>query len=136
MYGRVLEQMIKGSGATITKTLHFVPKNTNFWPKTAFWGHELSVVGPHTLFGMWWTQKNVLCKVLEQFIQCFGTSISKKVYFLHKNEHVWFELYKSCYSQLGGESHISRIRPISDGIKPALSIQGLGISKFEGWGRG
>ena len=42
--------------------------------------------------------------------------------FLAKNKHVWFELYKSCYSQLGGECHISRIRPIFDGIKPALSI--------------
>ena len=48
--------------------------------------------------------------------------IAQKTVFLAKNKHVWFELYKSCYSVLGGECHISRIRPILDGIKPALSI--------------
>ena len=41
-----------------------------FWLKTAFLGHEWSVVGPHTLFRVWWTQKNVFCNVLEQFIEC------------------------------------------------------------------
>ena len=52
----------------------------------------------------------------------FGAAITKKPFFLQKNKHVWFELYKSFYSQLGGECHISRIGPILDGIKAALSI--------------
>ena len=65
---------------------------------------------------------NVSLKVLEHLVECFGAAMTKKPYFLHKNKHVWFELYESCYSQLGGECHISRIRPILDGIKPALSI--------------
>ena len=65
----------------------------------------------------------------KRFLQCsgatyrvFGGAITKKPYFLQKNKNVWFELYKSSCAQLGGECHISRIRPILDGIKPALSI--------------
>ena len=53
-----------------------------------------------------------------------------------RNKHVWFELYKSCYSQLGGECHISRIRPFLDGIKAALSIYRLENFEFGGWGGG
>ena len=64
----------------------------------------------------------------------FVAAITNKPYFLPKNKHVWFELYKSCYSQLGGECHISRIRPYLDGIKPALSIYGLVNFQFGGWG--
>ena len=68
-------------------------------------------------------------------LQGFGASYHQKTVFLAKNKHVWFELYKSCYSQLGGECHISRIRPILDGIKPALLIEGLENFQFGGWGR-
>ena len=32
------------------KTAFFAQKKQFFWPKTAFWGHDWSVVGPHTLF--------------------------------------------------------------------------------------
>ena len=51
VFSRVLRQMIKGLGATITKKPHFLPKKMPIClPKTAFLGHEWSVVGPHTLF--------------------------------------------------------------------------------------
>ena len=67
------------------------------------------------------TQKEVFCKVLEHLIECLEQP-SPETVFLAKNKHIWFELYKSCYSQLGGECHLSRIQTILDGIKPALSI--------------
>ena len=115
--------MIKNFGASISIKRHFLPKEMpHIWPKTAFFGHEWSVAGPHTHFGGCWTQKKVFCKVLEQLLKCFGVAITKNCILLHENKHVWFELYKSCYSQLGGECHISRMRPILDGIKPPLSI--------------
>ena len=64
-------------------------------------------------------------RVLQGFgalFRVFGAAITKKTVLIAKNTHIWFELYKSCYSQLGGECHTSRIGPMSDGIKPALSI--------------
>ena len=68
--------------------------------------------------------------------QGFRSQHHQKTVFFAKNKHVWLELYKSCYSQLGGECHISRIRPILDGIKPALSIWGWNFSNLEGGGGG
>ena len=39
VFFRVLRQLIKGSGATITKNLHFLPKNANFFClEQHFWG--------------------------------------------------------------------------------------------------
>ena len=39
VFFRVLRQMIKGLGATITKNPHFLPKNANFlFLKQHFWG--------------------------------------------------------------------------------------------------
>ena len=38
----------------------------------------------------------MLFKVLGHYIECFAAAVTKKRYFLHKNKHVWFELYKSC----------------------------------------
>ena len=51
---KVLEQIIKGFRAAITKKTHFLakkwPKKANILPKTVFLGPEWSQVGPHTLF--------------------------------------------------------------------------------------
>ena len=74
---------------------------------------------------------------LTKFWSVFSSVSSRhhqKTVLIAKNKHVWFELYKSCYSQLGGECHISRIGPILDGIKPALSISGLENFEFGGFG--
>ena len=54
------------------------PKNAIFLPKTVFLGPEWAVVGPPTLFGGFWSHKNVFCKVLEQVIEFFGAAITKK----------------------------------------------------------
>ena len=53
VFCKVLEQIIEGLRASITKKTHFWPKMTKkaiFSPKTVFLGPQWSQVGPHTLF--------------------------------------------------------------------------------------
>ena len=54
MFFKILEHVIKGFMADISKKLHFLAKNGQkkpfFWPKRVFLGPEWSQVGPHTLF--------------------------------------------------------------------------------------
>ena len=51
MFCKVLEQIIKGFRAAITKKNTFLGhEKPFFWPKTVFLGPEWSQVGPHTLF--------------------------------------------------------------------------------------
>ena len=46
VFSRVFRQMIKGVGSTITSNPHFFAQKCQFvLPKTAFLGHEWSVVG-------------------------------------------------------------------------------------------
>ena len=82
-------QVVECFGAAITKKTPFFaqkwPKKAIFWPKTVFLGPEWAVVGPSTLFSGCWTQRNVFCKVLEQVIEFFGASITRKTAFLPQN---------------------------------------------------
>ena len=66
------------------KTAFFAPKwprNAILLPETVFFGPELAVVGPPTLFSGCWSQQNVFCQVLVQVIDCFGAAITKKTAF-------------------------------------------------------
>ena len=111
--------MIKGSGANITA---FLPKKCQFFGlKQHFWGMSGQLQGPIPFFECGGLRKTCFARFWSNLSSVWSRHNQKTV-FLAKNKHVWFELYKSCYSYLGGECHISRIRPILDGIKPALSI--------------
>ena len=96
MFCKVLEQIIKGFRAAITKKSIFWPKKATFWPKTVFLWPEWSQVGLHTLFLGCWTRKSVLCSVFEQMIKGSGATITKKPLFLPKKcqffgpkQHFW-----------------------------------------------
>ena len=110
------------SGATITKNPLFWPKKSHFFGlKQHFGGMSGQLQGPIPYFECGGLRKIWFARTWSTLSSVCSRHHQKTV-FLAKNKHVWFELYKSCYSQLGGECHISRIRPILDGIKPALSI--------------
>ena len=89
MFSKVFEGVIQCFGAAITKKTAFFPKkwpkNAILKPKTAFWGPEWSVVGPHTLYSGCWTQQEVFHKVLEQKIKGLRAAITTKGHFLATN---------------------------------------------------
>ena len=82
MFCKVLEQVIEFVWSHHhQKTPFFAPKmvkNAIFSPKQCFWGLSGQLWGPPPYFEGAGFEGKVLCKVLEQVIECFGAAITKK----------------------------------------------------------